>query len=111
MYKIGHLELENRLFPASLAGMLRLNEWYYGPVHREFIRMIKENVGIPVVGNGDRHSAFDAKAMLERIGCDFVMIGTSAIINPLIFYETDKLLQTGTIPETSHVVAFGKFLR
>ena len=88
-----------------------VSEGYSGPVHWEFIRMVKENVGIPVVGNGGVHSAFDAKAMLERTGCDFVMIGTSAIINPLIFYDTNKLLQTGTLHKTGHVMALGKFLR
>lgn len=88
-----------------------VSEGYAGPVHWDVIKKVKENVGIPVVGNGGVHSAFDAKAMLERTGCDFVMIGTSAIINPLIFYETNRLLQTGHLPKTNQIMTLAKFLR
>jgi len=87
------------------------SEGYTGPVHWDFIRKVKENVGIPVIGNGGVHSAYDAKAMLERTGCDFIMVGTSAIIKPLIFYETNKLLQTGTLPKTNQIIALARFLR
>jgi len=87
------------------------SEGFSGPAHWDFIKIVKENVGIPIVGNGGVHSAFDAKAMLETTGCDFVMIGTSAIINPLIFYQTNKLLQTGILPRTNQIRALAEFLK
>jgi len=87
------------------------SERYSGPVHWDYIRRVKENVGIPVVGNGGVHSAFDAREMIERTSCDLVMIGTSALINPLIFYETNELLRTGTLPKTNQVMALARFAR
>jgi nifR3 family TIM-barrel protein len=88
-----------------------VSERYAGQVHWEWIKRVKENVSIPVVGNGGVNSPFDAKAMLETTGCDFVMIGTSAIINPLIFYQTNQYLQTGTFTEMNETLALLKFFR
>ena len=87
------------------------SEYYTGPAHWEYIKMVKESVGIPVTGNGGVRSATDAKAMLERTGCDFVMIGTSAIVNPLIFRQTNKLLETGMVTETSEIMGLLRFFR
>lgn len=86
-----------------------VRQMYFGPAHWEWIKTVKENVDIPVIGNGAVHSAFDARAMLERTGCDFVMIGMSAFINPLIFLQTNELLETGqcrTISSTRTLLRF-----
>jgi len=84
---------------------------YYGPAHWEWIKTIKQNVDIPVIGNGAVHSALDAKMMLEQTGCDFVMIGTAAFINPLIFWQTNILLETGHCPDVSSSRALWRFFR
>ncbi len=76
-------------------------QMYCGPAHWEWIKTVKEHVDIPVIGNGAVHSPYDAKAMLEQTGCDFVMIGTAAFINPLIFLQTNELLRTGRCPSIS----------
>lgn len=88
-----------------------VSERYAGQAHWEWIKRVKENVSIPVVGNGAVNSPFDAKAMLETTGCDFVMIGTTAIINPLIFYQTNQYLQTGTFAEMNETLALLGFFR
>ena len=49
--------------------------------------------------------------MLETTGCDFVMIGTTAIINPMIFYQTNQYLQTGTFDEMSETLELLRFFR
>ena len=51
------------------------------------LKRIKKSVGIPVFGNGgiDSKKAFDR--MLEKSGCDAVMVGQAAIGNPGIFAE------------------------
>ncbi len=51
------------------------------------IESVKNAVNIPVVGNGDIYSAADAISMIERTGCDGIMIGRGAIGNPYLFEE------------------------
>ncbi|MBI4816069.1 MAG: tRNA-dihydrouridine synthase family protein [Deltaproteobacteria bacterium] len=55
------------------------------------IRMVKQSLRIPVVGNGDCWYAEDAFRMREETGCDAVMIGRPALRNPWIFRQIDQL--------------------
>jgi len=65
---------------------------YSGTADREIIKAVKESVKIPVVGNGDIFSPESAKEMLERTGCDGLMIARGAFGNPFIFgYIKDYL--------------------
>jgi tRNA-dihydrouridine synthase B len=73
-------------------GMSRRARW-------EYIRALKEHVGVPVVGNGDVRSASDACEMLRSTGCDGVMIGRQALIQPWIFRDIKAMLAGGKIPE------------
>ena len=66
----------------------RTREQYYsGKADREIIRLVKEAVSIPVIGNGDIDCYESAKHMLEYTGCDGVAIGRGAEGNPWIFEE------------------------
>ena len=62
------------------------------------IRILKENISIPVIGNGDIKNEVDAKNMIEQTNCDFVMIGRSALKNPWLIKRTIDYLKTGKIP-------------
>lgn len=60
----------------------------YGPPARwELIAEAKSLLKIPVIGNGDIKTVHDALKMVEVTGCDALMIGRGAIINPFIFHE------------------------
>ncbi len=60
----------------------------YGPPARwDLIAEAKSLLKIPVVGNGDILNVNDALNMLKQTGCDALMIGRGAVINPFIFQE------------------------
>ena len=66
----------------------RTREQLYSPgIDLSVIEAVKRVVTVPVIGNGDIYSAEDAINMMERTGCDGVMIGRGAEGNPWIFEE------------------------
>ncbi|MBE5890445.1 MAG: tRNA dihydrouridine synthase DusB [Lachnospiraceae bacterium] len=69
----------------------RTREQYYsGNADWDIIRQVKEAVKIPVIGNGDLHTAVDVKRMYEQTGCDGFMIARGAQGNPWIFSQILK---------------------
>ncbi len=62
------------------------------------IRLLKETVTVPVIGNGDIGCGEDAARMIEMTGCDAVMIGRAAMGYPWIFREINTYLETGVDP-------------
>ena len=60
---------------------------YTGQARWEYISAVKDAVNIPVIGNGDIRTPEDAAAMVDRTGCDAVIIGRTAPANPWIFRQ------------------------
>jgi nifR3 family TIM-barrel protein len=88
-----------------------VHQGYAGPACWDRIRRVKQNVDIPVIGNGAVHGPADVQAMIEQTGCDFVMIGTAAFVNPLIFRQSNEFLETGRCHDVSQGRALLEFFR
>lgn len=73
------------------------SQGYAGHSDWNIIREVKENVTIPVIGNGDIVTVLDAKKMLLETGCDAVMIGRGTLGNPYLIKQIVTYLKTGEI--------------
>ena len=75
---------------------------YSGKANWDIIKQVKENVKIPVIGNGDIKTIYDAKKMLEGTKCDAIMIGRATLGNPWFikecveYIENNKIIQPPT---------------
>ena len=71
-------------------------DFYSGNALWEYIKVVKDNLSIPVIGNGDIRSPEDALRMLKETGCDAVMIGRGVLGNPWLIRQTVDYLEKGT---------------
>lgn len=70
-------------------------QMFSGQADWEHIRMLKQKLSIPLIGNGDIKSPEDAARMYSTTGCDSVMIGRGALGRPWIFKQIRELSLTG----------------
>ena len=75
------------------------DQGYSGKADWSIIKKVKYNVSIPVIGNGDIKTCFDAKRMLEETDCDAVMIGRAALGNPWLIRDCVNYIDNGSLPK------------
>ena len=73
------------------------SQGYSGNANWNIIRELKENVSIPVIGNGDVRTIEDAKRMLDETHCDAVMIGRASLGNPWFIKECVEYVENNRI--------------
>lgn len=76
------------------------SQGYSGKADWNIIKQVKENVSIPVIGNGDVVDIFSAKKMLDETGCDAIMIGRASLGNPWIFKQVNEYIENNKIIES-----------
>ena len=69
------------------------SQGYSGTAEWNIIKQVKENVSIPVIGNGDIRTPGDAKRMLDETNCDAVMIGRGVLGNPWLIKNIINYLE------------------
>lgn len=72
---------------------------YSGKADWNIIKEVVKNVSIPVIGNGDVQSCYDAKKMLDDTKCSAVMIGRALMGNPWLIKECVDYLDKGALPK------------
>ncbi|WP_312201903.1 tRNA dihydrouridine synthase DusB [Anaerospora hongkongensis] len=80
----------------SVHGRTR-EQFYSGEADWSIIKAVKENVAIPVNGNGDVRTPEDAVRLRSETGCDGIMIGRAAQGNPWLFRQVTQYLSTGKL--------------
>lgn len=73
------------------------SQGYSGHSDWSIIKQVKDAVSIPVIGNGDIKSCYDAKKMLDDTGCDAIMIGRGVLGNPWLIKEVIEYIDNGVV--------------
>ncbi len=91
---------------AAVAVHARTRVQMYTPgIDFSIIEAVKRAVEIPVIGNGDVASAAMAVEMVEKTGCDGVMIARAALGNPWLFAEINAALEGTATPNAPNLQA------
>ena len=78
------------------------SEFYTGVADWDIVKKVKENVNIPVIGNGDIKSPEDAKRIFEQTNCDGIMVARATLGRPWILEQIRTYLENGTIRSISN---------
>lgn len=84
--------------------------FYSGEADWDIIRRVKQTVKIPVIGNGDIATPYDAERMIKETGVDGVMIGRACLGNPWLISQTHRYLNEGISPQPIPVSEIKAFL-
>ena len=85
---------------------------YAPPAHWDAIGELKAAIGtIPVFGNGEIFTADDARTMMERTGCDGVVVGRGCLGRPWLFAELDAAFSGEPIPPTPSLGTVASVIR
>lgn len=87
--EIAQIAEKNGIAAIAVHGRTR-EQFYTGQADWDIIKKVKENVSIPVIGNGDVIDFESANKMLEYTKCDAIMIGRASLGNPWVFKQIQQ---------------------
>lgn len=73
------------------------SQGYSGKANWNIIKEVKASVNIPVIGNGDITTIYEAEKMLKETKCDAIMIGRATLGNPWFIKECVEYIENGKI--------------
>lgn len=82
------------------------SQGFKGKANWDLIKSLKQQLYIPVIGNGDITAVEDAQKMIALTRCDAVMVGRAAMKNPFILSQIDDFLETGSYQTPSNYMLF-----
>ncbi len=82
------------------------SQGFKGTANWDLIAKLKQQLSIPVIGNGDINTVEDAQKMITDTGCDAVMVGRAAMKNPFILAQIDDFLASGSYKRSSNYEIF-----
>jgi len=94
----------------AIHGRTRADQ-YMGEAEYDTIALVKSQVRIPVIANGDIDSPQKARRVLAYTGADGLMIGRAAQGRPWIFREIEHYLKTGELLPPPQVKEIHAILR
>ena len=78
------------------------SQGFKGKADWNLIKDLKQQLSIPVIGNGDINTVEDAQKMVALTKCDAVMVGRAAMKNPFILSQIDDFLESGSYKTPSN---------
>ncbi|MBL8491088.1 MAG: tRNA dihydrouridine synthase DusB [Rhodocyclaceae bacterium] len=91
---IARIAQESGIRAVAIHGRTRADQ-YMGHAEYNTIALVKSQIRIPVIANGDIDSPEKARQVLDHTGADGLMIGRAAQGRPWLFREIEHFLATG----------------
>lgn len=83
---------------------------YSGKADWDIIKKVKQELSIPVIGNGDVFTPEDFKEKLLQSKVDYILIARGAIGNPYIFKQIEDYMKTGKYKTKNPLDLFKEYL-
>ncbi|MCP4912087.1 MAG: tRNA dihydrouridine synthase DusB [Oligoflexia bacterium] len=85
--EIIHIAKEEGVEFVAIHGRTRTQQ-YKGEANWDLLEMIGRTSPLPIIGNGDLHTAYTTQLRMKTTACQALMLGRGCLRNPFIFLES-----------------------